>query len=791
MCILPEIRKEDGMFRNYFKVAIRNLLQQKTYSFINIIGLTVGIAACLLILLWVRMELSYDRFHPDADRIYRVGSRVETGEDPVFVQTMGGPVAPALGAEYPEVEAWNRYTMPSRASISVGTQKFSETVLLTDPSFLKLFSFPVIYGDAAIALTDVSHAVLTRSLAERLFGVVNPIGKTITMDGQYQFQVAAVVQDPPVDSSIRFDILLPFELAARLGYHTDSWGSNDYYSHILLAAGTDVRAFTRKILNRQNSETGLKTSLFLFPLTHVHLYDPSGSGGRIWTVTVFSLVALLILLIASFNFINLTTARAMKRAREVGIRKVVGGTRNQIMLQFLWESLLLTLVSVFLALCLIELILPYFNDLAGSQLTVDIIRDPFILMVLIPIVLVTGLFSGSYPALLLSGLKPTRVLRGSIQIRGGGQSLRKAIVIGQFAVSVILLFATIVLIRQVTFLKTKDTGVNQKNVICIDATDDMANSYLSMRNEWLRQRGVVGVTTSFSYPTYMGMFDASWQWKGKPADTQVHTDKGYVGPGFADMFGLKMVDGRFFSRDYPADFKSGVVINESLAALMTGNPIGQTLTRGSQVMRVIGVVKNFHYLPLSRKIGPLMIFGRDHLLRKIFIRIDDSDVKGTVGRIRNVFTRHNPTSDMSWSFLEERYEASYRKEREFGRVLTHFAILAILISCLGLFGLTTYTTEQRSKEVGIRKVLGATVRQITLLFSRDYLVWVLIASLIAWPIAWLLMTRWLEVFANRIHIGPGTFLLSGLLGLLIAGVTVSVQTIKTALANPVDALKME
>ncbi len=779
------------MFRNYLIVAFRNLWQQKVYSFINIMGLTVGLAAVFLIFMWVRMEVSYDRFHPDADRIYRLVSRVETGQNPAYVQTMGGPVAPALGAEYPEVEAWNRLTMGQSVSVSVGERKFSESMRLTDPSFLHMFGFTVLEGDPETALTEPSHAVLTRTLARRLFGEENPIGQTVTVDDDSQFQVAAILSDPPDNSSIQFDILLPFELAPQLGFRSDSWGSNDYFSHIRLAPGTDVEQFSRKIRDRQSRETGLNTALLLFPLTDVHLRSPSGKGGRIWTVSVFSLVAVLILLIASFNFINLTTARAMKRSREVGIRKVVGGTRRQLMIQFLGESMLLTIIAVVLAVCATELVLPYFNELAGSYLSLDWLGDPLMLGSLVVILLVTGLFSGCYPAIVLSGFKPVRVLRGSVNAGSGRQLMRKVIVIGQFAVSVALVFATIVIIRQITYMKSEDTGVDQKNVICLDMTDDVSSSYLSMREEWLAQPGVLGVTTSLTYPTGMGYFDASWNWKGKPADTMVHTDKGYVGPEFADMFALTMVKGRFFSREYPTDFAEGIVINESLAALMTGDPIGQTLTRGDQVKRVIGVVKNFHYLPLSREIGPLMIHGRDYMLSRVFIRIAPEDQGGTISRIRNVYSKYVPTADMNWSFLEERYDRSYRREQEFGRVLSHFTILAILISCLGLFGLTAYMTELRSKEVGIRKVMGATVHQITLLFSRDYMVWVIIACAVAWPGAWYLMMHWLETFAYRIHIGPGTFLLSAVLAILIAGITVSVQTVRTALANPVKALRTE
>lgn len=779
------------MFRNYLTVAFRNLWQQKSFSIINIMGLTVGLTAVLLILLWVRMETSYDRFHPDVDRIYRLGSRVETGQNPVYVQTMGGPVAPALGVEYPEVEAWNRYTMPQGATIAVGDRQFDETVLLTDPSFFDMFGFEMVQGDRSTALTDLSHAVLTQSLANRLFGKNNPVGQPITLDGERTFQVVGVLVDPPANSSIQFDILLPFQLAPQLGYRTESWGSNDYFSHIRLVGGVDLDAFEQKIVDRQSRETGKQTSVFLFPLTRVHLHTPSGVGGRIWTVSIFSLVALAILLIASFNFINLTTARAVKRAREVGIRKVIGGTRKQLMIQFIGESVMLTLISVLLSLCCVELVLPYFNDLAGSQLSLTLIGDHFLSGALLLILVITGLFSGSYPALVLSGFQPVKVLRGSAAAAGGGQLLRKSIVIGQFAVSILLVFATIVMLRQVTFLQHTDTGINQENVICLDMTDGAAPTYESMRNEWLRQPGVQLVTTSFTYPNYMGMFDASWNWKGKPADTQVQTDKGYVGPEFAEMFGLTMVKGRFFSREHPSDFTEGVVINESLAALMTGDPVGQTLTRGDQVLQVLGVVKNFHYLPLSREIGPLMVHGRDRMMRKVFIKIDGTDAAATIGRIEEVFKKHNPVADLSWGYLTDRYERSYRREQAFGKILTHFAILAILISCLGLFGLTAYMTEQRSKEVGIRKVMGATVRQITLLFSKDYLVWVMIACVIAWPLSFVLMQKWLEMFANRIGIGVGTFMLSGVLGMVIAAATVGYQTVKTALANPVDALKWE
>jgi hypothetical protein len=781
------------MIKNYLKIALRNMMRHKGYSSINIFGLAIGMACSILILLWAQDELSYDKFHQNYHRLYRVEQDVDLGGGKtVSIHTAAAAVGPALKNEFPEIVNSARcFLIPRRVPVAYGDNIFNEEVRFADASIFEIFTFPLKKGHPQSPFKGPNSIVISETIAYKYFGNEEPLGKTLEITKD-TFMVTAVMEDIPLNSSLRFDILLPLDYLKKGGRDLNDWGSNDFLTYVLLRENTRSQEVSAKISDRQSREVDYTTKMFFNPLSGIYLYFTSGYGSRIQNIYIFLIVAFAILIIACINFMNLTTARYGHRAKEVGLRKVVGAGKKEMIWQFFGESLVMVFFALALGILLVLLLLPLFNNLVAKQLTLNITENLQTLIGLAGILLVTGLISGSYPALFLSSFQPVTVLKESIKSGSKGALFRKILVIFQFSLSIILIISTILIYRQLGFMQNMDLGLDKDNVICLQAGSETSAIYESMKNEWLKNPNILNVTTSFSKPSRIGMFDGNWEWEGKPPDTKVEINKTWVGYDFLDTFKIELPDGRFYSKKFSGDVSNSIVINEQLAKIIgPGSPVGKQFWRGDDKKTIIGVIKEFHYLPLHKKIGPMMLHLRPGYFRYIFIRVAPGNFSNTLGYLENVFKRINPGSPFEFSFLDEEYDKMYRNEERMGKIFNYFALLAIFISCLGLFGLASFTAEQRTKEIGIRKVLGSSVKGIVLLLSKDFAGWVLAANLVAWPIAYYVMKSWLQGFAYKTGFGIWIFVLSGAIALTVALVTVSYQAIKTAMKNPVNALKYE
>ncbi|HEX3072082.1 MAG TPA: ABC transporter permease [Ignavibacteriales bacterium] len=790
------------MIPNYIKIAVRNLIKSKAYSFINIAGLAIGMSCSILILLWVQDELSFNKFHKDADQIYRVAeTQYYAGGEEFKIYNTPNPLAAALKEENPEVMYSARYAQWfGEMLVQQGDKRFYEIVQAADPSFFKIFTFPIIKGDKETFFDKPHSVLLTEKAAEKYFGKEDPIGKTLNLNNQYEFMVTGVLADMPANSDIQFEILVPYEFGREVSPEFfDNWFYNNYHTFVKLNAGIDAEKFSAKIKNRIKQEgEDTSTEIFLFPMTKTHLYSLNGENQPIAKVKLFTVIAIVILLIACINFMNLATARSAKRSKEVGLRKTLGAQRLQLIQQFFSESIILTLISLVLAVILVELLLPGFNQLSGKELSVNYFSNGFLLIIL-GITVLTGIAAGSYPALFLSSFNPIAVLKENINTGSKGAALRKGLVIFQFALSVILLISTFIVYSQLDYMKNMELGMNKENILYIPVKGDIGAQYYTFKNELLRNRNVSAVSVSSNKPAMMYSNGGGWEWEGKNPNDDVLVTFVSADPDYADVFNLKLAEGRFFRSDNPSDSVDGCVINEAFANLMGDGPkTGKILTRGEGVsLRILGVLKDYHYNSVKDKIAPMIMFptrnNPSFLFAKnfIFIKIKGNDISGTMDYINRTYSAFNPAYPFNYFFLDQDFDKLFKSEERMGKLFNYFAVLAIFISCLGLFGLASFMAEQKQKEIGIRKVLGANTLQTTFLLSKSFVYLVVLANIIAWPVAYYFMSSWLEDYPNRISISPWIFLLSGLTALLIAFLTVSYQAIKASLMNPVKSLKYE
>ena len=785
------------MFKNYLKITWRNIVRQRANSFINIVGLATGMTACILILMWVQHELSFDKFHENADDIYRVVENQYYAGGEIFpVAVTPSALAPALKEQFPEIIKTTRFSFRG-SIIKYGDKIFDELGGFADPDFLKIFTFPFIKGDPETALSDPHAIVLTEEIAEKYFGNDDPIGKTLRINNRDDFKVSGVIKNIPVNSHLEFDFLAPFVYLEELGRSMDDWGSNSYYTYVLLRKGTPYQQVNDKIIDliKKNSE-GSVTEIYLQPLTKIHLnsagkYTADIRGhGDIQYVKTFSMIAIFVLLIACINFMNLATARSEKRAKEVGLRKVVGAQRNQLILQFLSESIFMVLLAFVIALVATEVLLPTFNDLSGKNLALNQLGLDVILG-FVGIAVVTGIISGSYPALYLSSFQPVQTLKGSRRARSGNPLFRKVLVVVQFTLSVIMIIGTLVVSRQIDYIRNKKLGLEKENLAYVRMSGEFEEKYEAAKQELLKNPNITNVTVTSQLPTYVAQSTSGWEWEGKNPEDTILMHFISVGYDYAKTFKMGMVKGRFFAPEFGRDSVAAVV-NETAAEIMNmESPVGKRLAFRSTDLRIIGVIKDFHFKPIRTKIEPLILIMDPDRFNVMVIRTRPENILATVEYIKTVYKTFNAETPFSLSFLDERYDALYRSEQRVEKVLRYFAVIAILISCLGLFGLVSYTAEQRTKEIGIRKVLGATVANVMTLLSQDFLKLVLVANLLAWPVAFYAMKKWLQNFAYRIEIGWWVFALAGGLAMVIALLTVSTQAIKAALANPVQSLRYE
>jgi len=807
------------MLKNYLTIALRNLRKYRTYAVVNIAGLAVGLASCMLIVRYVQDELSYDRFHDKADRIYRVvEDKVVEGRVSRLATTYG-PLAPALRQDVPAVEQAVR-VLPYGLLVSrEAAQKFQEDAFVfVDSTFFAVFDFPLLQGNARTALDAPFSVVLTASTAQKYFGAADPVGEILQVRGdedRYDFTVTGVVADPPANTHMRFDILGSFA-SMRTLYGTwvedpRNWEHPPLYTYALLTEGADASAleagmpaFARAHMGEERTRT---RSLHWEPLTDIRLRSTRESE---WTPTsdvtyvyVFSLIALLILGIAGINFMNLATARAATRAREVGMRKVLGARRPQLIRQFLGESILLTGLALLFALVLAEMLLPALNAVSGKSLSIlPLLQGPMALA-LVGAALVVGVLAGSYPAFYLSAFRPAWSLKGiTRQGTPAAAGLRQGLVVFQFVISIALIIGTTVVHRQLDYLRNQRLGFDKEHVVVIplrDQADQINNA--ALKQQWEQIPTVHSVAATSGVPGVSGGLHDFWVYPDNTRRDSLELTTLTVDHDFAETLGLELVAGRDFSEDFPSDATEAFLINESAARkLGWTDPVGREFTlqyyfEGEILKRgtVIGLVKDFQYHALHHAIEPtvLHIVPNSYYSDYLTARVDMRDVAATLARMGEDWQAFNTERPFEYFFLDETFDALYRAEERLARLFGYFAILAIVIACLGLFGLAAFTAEQRTKEIGVRKALGATVGGIVLLLSKDLLKLVAAAFVVSVPLAYAVVNQWLADFADRIDISWRIFLIAGLIALLVSFFTVSYHAVKAALADPVKALRYE
>jgi len=784
------------MIKNYLRIAFRNIQRHKGYSLINIVGLALGMACCILIILWVKDEMATDKYHAKLDSLYLVRTIQHYGNE---VSRGAGSVpalAPALKAEYPEVLNTARFSNgQGEHLLEYSDKQFKEYIQLADPEIFELFTFPFIRGNPEDAFGDPYVMVLSETIAEKIFKDEDPVGKILTLNKKEELRVVGIMEDIPHNSTIQFDIWAPLELTTKWWRpnYINTWYNLAFRSYVEMADNVDIAAFNEKIFDRirlSNSDTNSEP--FLYPYGKVYLEY----WGRIGNIRIFSIIAFVILVIACINFMNLSTARFAHRAREVGLRKVVGAQRQQVMRQFFGESLIFTFISLGVSLLIVRVFLPAFRNLTAKPLPIKDFLDPVIILGILAVTIATGILSGSYPALFLSSFQPVAMLKGGHVSSAKGGLFRKILVVLQFALSVILIIGTVVIYNQVRFMKNKSLGFDKEHLLYVPIEGDLLDNIPSIKNEILQHPGIHSVTATSHSPTGVYNNGQDWDWDGRDPNVNPLVTYFGVDPDFQETFKMELVQGEIF-RPGTGHTLTFVIINERFAEIM-GMPsvIGARLSQENLQLQIIGVAKNFHFTPVNREIGPAIIYYDPtyrsfQTYRYLFVRLNPGNIPASIAHIEKTVKAFNPGFPFEYRFLDDDYDRMYRGvEREMAVVHT-FTILAILISCLGLFGLAAYTAEQRTKEIGIRKVMGASVPGIVVLLSKEYAKWVLVANVIAWPVSYFLMRGWLQDFHYRIGLGLPVFLLAAAISVLIAQLTVSFQAVRAARSNPVNSLRYE
>ncbi|HEX6168468.1 MAG TPA: ABC transporter permease [Chitinophagaceae bacterium] len=812
------------MFKNYFKIAWRNLVKNKTFSFINIIGLASGLACFILIALYVADELSYDRFNEKAGRIYRINSDIVFGGNKLHLAVASDPMGATLKKDYPQVEEYVRFFSSSGSKlVKKGNEYIREhSVAHADSTLFGVFTLPVIAGDAKTALNEPNTVVISESAAKKYFSTTDAVGKNIETDdnGSTLYKVTAVIKDIPHNSHFTFDMIFSMD---NVDYQWGNFLSHNHQTYLLLKPGTDHKLFEKNFIQvidkyvvpqaaqfmKINSmdefeKAGNKLEYSLMPLTEIHLRSGRVAelnvNGNIQYVYIFSAVALFVLLLACVNFMNLSTARSASRAKEVGIRKVVGSEKRSLIKQFLTESILTTVISTVFAVGIAWLCLSWFNNLSAKQLHIsDLLQTRYVLF-LIALPLIVGLLSGLYPAFVLSSFNPIVVLKGKLSGGLRRSTLRNALVVGQFTTSIFLIAATIIVFRQLNYIQTKKLGFSKDQMLIVNGTGALGNNRDAFKNEISKFTGVKGATYAGYLPVAgSSRNDVSFSSEAAMTSTNsVNMQVWNIDHNYIPLMEMEIVKGRNFSKDFGTD-SNATIINETAAKLLGWNdPVGKKLhtyfqdSFGNTLISrdVIGVVKNFHFESMKENIGPLCFRLADNSWATAF-KVSSTDIKQLVSNIEGKWKEMAPGMPFSYQFMDESFDNMYRVEQRTGKLGLTLAIIAILIACLGLFGLVTYTAEQRIKEIGVRKVLGATINNIITMLSKDFMILVLIASALAIPSAWWAMNRWLQDFAYRINIGWWIFIAAGAIAFLIAFITVSSQAIRAALANPVKSLRTE
>ncbi len=786
------------MFRSFVVIAWRNLLKNKAFSFLNITGLAIGMASAVLILLWIENEVSYDRFHQNKDYIYEAWNRGEFDGKIQCWDNTPKILGPTLKAEYPDVKEMARCVQGWRVT-TVGDRKFSSEYLITDPAFLNMFSFPFKAGNAKTALDNIYSIVVTEKMAKKMFGQEDPMNKQIKIDSNI-FTVTGVLKDLPTNTRFTFEYLLPWKIMRKLNWDDDDWGNNSTNTFVQITAQANPDLLNEKIKNisRLHSRGVIKEEVFLHPLKKLHLYsrfeNGKVAGGEIETVRMFIVIAGFILLIACINFMNLSTARSEKRAKEVGIRKVSGANKSSLILQFIGESLFIAVISGVVALILIQLYLPSFDQLIGKQLKLPYADIQF-WMYSVLFILLTGLLAGSYPAFFLSSFKPVSVLKGKFK---NAQSLitpRRVLVVMQFSFAIILIISTLVVVQQIHYAQQRDTGYDRSRLVYHFATGDLNKNYALVKNELL-QSGVATLVNRSSWPI-TEIWSDTWDigWQGKSPNDKTDFDRFSTDENLVKTAGLKLIEGRDMDLvKFPTDSTAALLNESAVKAMGFKNPIGQLITDNGKTYHVIGVIKDFILRSPFYAVSPMAIEGvsSNTGMNVINVKLEEgNNMTEKISRMGQILKKYNPEYPFEYHFVDEAYAWKFEDTKRTATLAGLFSGLTILISCLGLFGLASFVAVQRTKEIGVRKVLGASVLNLWQLLSKDFIVLILISLCISIPIAYYFMHQWLLQFEYRTMISWWIFVSAGVGAIVITLLTVSYQSIKAALGNPVNSLRTE
>jgi putative ABC transport system permease protein len=810
------------MLKNYLTIAFRNISRNKAFSAINILGLAIGIASCLLIILFVLDEVSYDKHFSRADQIYRVGFNGRLNQEMLEFPLAGAPVGEQLKTAFPEVEAYTRIRVNGNPFVTYNGQTFKETTFAyVDSTFFRVFDLPLLQGDPATALSDPSGMVITEDLARKYFGKENPMGKVLDLKAwNATYKVTGVIAKMPANTHFHFDML------ASMYSHglakSKHWLGFNFYTYVLVKPGTNRRQLETKFQAEAERfiakevkdgmgvsladfrKAGNDFKLFLQPLTSIHLRSQYKfelePNGNIQYVYIFLAIAGFMLLIACINFMNLSTAGASKRAKEVGIRKVLGSVRQQLIFQFISESVLISFCALAMAIFLVSLALPVFNDLTGKSFTLDLLVQPEYLIGLPLFGLLVGVLAGSYPAFYLSGFRPVAVLKGSSlgsKLFSGNQwwgsfGLRSVLVVFQFFISISLLVGTVVVYRQLTYMQQKAVGYSKEQVLVVQDSYALKKNEKIFREKIAQLPQVLQASISGNVPVGDSEESNNGFFPQDRKDQPIVMRQYNIDENYLPALGIKLVAGRNFSKDFKTD-SLGVLLNEAAVTALNWQekPLGRKIQDGSgRVLHVVGVMKDFHFESMHQKIGPMAMTYGDNS-GSVLVKIKTDDIPALLAALKTTWNDLTAEAPFAYSFLDERFAEVYQTEQKLGKILGIFAGLTIFIACLGLFGLATFTAQQRRKEIGIRKVLGASVSTIVTMLSKDFLKLVLVANIIAWPLAWWGMHQWLQDFAYRTSISWWIFAVAGALAIIIALVTISFQAVRAAVTNPVQSLRSE
>ena len=787
------------MFKNYLKTTLRNLWRNKTYSFLNILGLSIGITCAALIFLWVEDELHYDHYNLKINRVYQVmENQSYAGKTYTFAATPG-PLAPAMKTEIPGVVNSTRMTWNQNRLFSLGDKALYEDGVYIDSNLFNIFTIPFLQGNMSTVFSQQNSLVLTEKMARKFFPDLDHehiVGKTVKVDNKEDFLITAVIKDIPENSSVKFAWAAPYEVYHKTNKWLNEWGNNGIQTFIELSPTTSPSAVDKKIYGYiQTKASDAIPRLFLNSMhdwrLRSHFEEGKRVGGRYQYVRMFTIIAWIILMIACINFMNLATARSEKRAREVGVRKVLGAERRMLVTQFIGEAMLMSFMAVLVSVLLLFILLPSFNTLVEKHLILGL-NQPIHLLALLSIVLICGLVAGSYPALYLSSFNPVTVFKG-LKIKGGSASvIRKGLVILQFTISIVLIISTIIIFQQIQHVKNRELGYNKDNLLQTNVQGDLVKHFASLKEDLVGTGVVHDAALASLGMLWMGSSTSNISWQGKDPGKKILITTDGVDPNYIPTVGLHVIQGRNFLPIAEQDSMS-LIINETLAKMMgMANPLGQIVKYDTVGYKVVGVVKDFVYGDMYGKSDPLIFFCKPEWADYVYIKVKAQDkLEAALARIEKVMKAHNPGYPFDYRFVDDDFNNQFKTEALIGKLSRVFAFLAIAISCLGLFGLAAYTAERRTREIGIRKVLGASVPRITRLLSKDFLQLVFISALVAFPLSWYAMHQWLQNYAYRITINWWVFIVAGLLAMIIALLTISFQAVKAALTSPVKNLRTE